>query len=69
MSEFVIEQLETKTKSLFDEYIAIKTTDERWKNNKPYVVSKYFEFNAQRMKEFGVFCDDVWLVSFIKAGL
>lgn len=49
-------------------YITIKSSEDRWKNFKPIVFSPDYQERADKKKDMEVFSDDVFICSFPRSG-
>lgn len=53
---------------VFKDYMKVKYSDEKWSKFKPFVMSRNYEVVADKIKDFKVHCDDVFVCSFPRSG-
>lgn len=70
----VVETIKGKAKNpsgigeVFNDRVLVKIKNPKFKDFPPQVMSKYFIDDYERVKNFKVYEDDVWLVGFIRCG-
>jgi Sulfotransferase domain len=69
MSSFEVQELSwSLSKSTFGKHFLVKPKDEKWKNFPPCSVPKQFLDVLDKVKDFQVFDDDVFLTGYPRSG-
>lgn len=53
---------------VFSDRVSVKSTNPKYKDFPPMIASKYFVPDYERVKNFKVYEDDIWLVGFFRSG-
>ena len=70
----VLEEIPTKTvdpkgfAAVFSDRIVVKRTDPKWKDFPPTCLPKTFLGDFERIKNFKVYDDDIWLIGLPRSG-